>query len=140
MLQVNTIYDGKAAIHMAAVENYLPIVRLLIQNKADLNVKVCVCVCVCVCTCTCAYYVCTHAGTFMYSICVCRCTYIHVCTVCVTCMCMYVVYSILHTCRMMGRTLHCKLLPTCKWSTIYIVCIHVHAFTNNFISDITLLT
>jgi ankyrin repeat protein len=36
---VNTMYEGKAAIHMAVVESYLPIVRLLIEYQADLNVK-----------------------------------------------------------------------------------------------------
>ena len=34
------MYEGKAAIHMAVVESYLPIVRLLIEYQADLNVKV----------------------------------------------------------------------------------------------------
>lgn len=35
------MYEGKAAIHMAVVESYLPIVRLLIEYHADLDIKVC---------------------------------------------------------------------------------------------------
>ena len=34
------MYDGKAAIHMAVIESYLPIVRLLIEYKANLDIKV----------------------------------------------------------------------------------------------------
>ena len=39
--QVNEMYEGKAAIHVAAMEGYLPIVRLLIKYTADLDIKVC---------------------------------------------------------------------------------------------------
>ena len=35
------MYGGTAAIHVAVIESYLPIVRLLIEYKADLNKKVC---------------------------------------------------------------------------------------------------
>ena len=34
------MYDGKAAIHMAVIESYLPIVRLLIEYNANLDIKV----------------------------------------------------------------------------------------------------
>ena len=38
---MNTVYEGKAAIHVAVIEGYLPIVRLLIHDfNADINMKV----------------------------------------------------------------------------------------------------
>ena len=38
--QVNEMYEGKVAIHVAVMESYLPIVRLLIKYTADLDLKV----------------------------------------------------------------------------------------------------
>ena len=38
--QVDALYEGKGAIHMAALEGYLPILRLLISHRANLNKKV----------------------------------------------------------------------------------------------------
>ena len=38
--QVDALYEGKGAIHMAALEGYLPILKLLISHRANLNKKV----------------------------------------------------------------------------------------------------
>ena len=70
--QVNETVEGNFAIHAAVVQGYLPIVKLLIKYKADLNLAVCRSYCivyiyVCTCTCTCMYNMYTYMYMYMLS-------------------------------------------------------------------------